>query len=98
VLDKIASLPINRWSYITERAWRHVGPMAQDFYAAFGVAADDKHSRRSRGRRAVGLRSRRCTRAFGVLDAENASLRAQLALRRRRKPRPICSSIVSSSA
>ena len=43
VLDKVASLPINRWSYVTERGVRHVGPMAQDFYAAFGVGEDDKH-------------------------------------------------------
>jgi hypothetical protein len=43
VLDKVASLPISRWSYKSERGVRHVGPMAQDFYAAFGVGADDKH-------------------------------------------------------
>ncbi|HZO92368.1 MAG TPA: tail fiber domain-containing protein [Candidatus Baltobacteraceae bacterium] len=43
VLEKIASLPISRWSYRTERGVRHVGPMAQDFYAAFAVGEDDKH-------------------------------------------------------
>jgi hypothetical protein len=43
VLDKVSRLPIKRWSYITERGVRHVGPMAQDFYAAFGVGEDDKH-------------------------------------------------------
>jgi len=43
VLDKVASLPISRWSYKSERGVRHVGPMAQDFYAAFGVGEDDKH-------------------------------------------------------
>ena len=43
VLDKVALLPIERWSYKSERGVRHVGPMAQDFYAAFGVGEDDKH-------------------------------------------------------
>jgi hypothetical protein len=43
VLDKVAALPISRWSYKSERGVRHVGPMAQDFYAAFGVGEDDKH-------------------------------------------------------
>jgi hypothetical protein len=43
VLDKVATLPIERWSYKSERGVRHVGPMAQDFYAAFGVGEDDKH-------------------------------------------------------
>jgi hypothetical protein len=43
VLEKVAELPISRWSYKSERGVRHVGPMAQDFYAAFGVGADDKH-------------------------------------------------------
>ena len=43
VLDKVATLPIERWSYKSERGVRHVGPMAQDFYAAFGAGEDDKH-------------------------------------------------------
>ncbi len=42
-LAKLAALPISRWSYRSERGVRHVGPMAQDFYAAFGVGEDDKH-------------------------------------------------------
>jgi hypothetical protein len=43
VLDRVGRLPINRWSYVTEHGVRHVGPMAQDFYAAFNVGADDRH-------------------------------------------------------
>jgi len=43
VLAKVAELPITKWSYKTERGVRHVGPMAQDFYAAFGVGEDNKH-------------------------------------------------------
>jgi hypothetical protein len=43
VLDRVGHLPIATWSYVTEHGVRHVGPMAQDFYAAFGVGADDRH-------------------------------------------------------
>jgi len=43
ILDRVAAMPISKWSYISEHGVRHVGPMAQDFYAAFGVGADNKH-------------------------------------------------------
>jgi hypothetical protein len=43
ILGKVAALPVSTWSYISERGVRHVGPMAQDFYAAFGVGEDDRH-------------------------------------------------------
>ena len=44
ILDKVASLPLSSWSYRSEsHAARHLGPVAQDFHAAFGLGADDKH-------------------------------------------------------
>jgi len=43
VLSKVASLPVSEWSYTSEHGVRHVGPMAQDFYAAFRVGEDDRH-------------------------------------------------------
>ena len=44
VLAKVASLPVSEWSYIAQGTGvRHVGPMAQDFYEAFGVGEDNKH-------------------------------------------------------
>jgi trimeric autotransporter adhesin len=43
MLAKVASLPMTTWSYKTEPGVRHIGPMAQDFYAAFKVGEDDKH-------------------------------------------------------
>jgi len=42
VLAAVARLPIERWSYKGETI-RHLGPMAQDFAAAFGLGADDRH-------------------------------------------------------
>jgi trimeric autotransporter adhesin len=43
VLQRVASLPIQTWVFKEQPGTRHIGPMAQDFYAAFGVGADDKH-------------------------------------------------------
>ncbi|MFQ5344041.1 MAG: tail fiber domain-containing protein [Anaerolineae bacterium] len=44
VLARLAAIPIQTWNYKTQNsAIRHVGPTAQDFYAAFGVGEDDKH-------------------------------------------------------
>lgn len=43
ILDKVAALPINAWNYKDSPETRHVGPMAQDFYSAFGLGTDDKH-------------------------------------------------------
>jgi hypothetical protein len=43
VLDKVAALPITEWNFKNESEIRHIGPMAQDFYAAFSVGMDDKH-------------------------------------------------------
>ena len=44
VLERVAGLPILSWNYRSDPAsLRHIGPMAQDFYAAFGVGGDDKH-------------------------------------------------------
>jgi hypothetical protein len=36
VLTKLADMPVTKWSYTNTPAVSHVGPMAQDFAAAFG--------------------------------------------------------------
>jgi hypothetical protein len=44
VLARVAELPITTWSYKAEApSVRHMGPVAQDFYAAFGLGQDDTH-------------------------------------------------------
>ncbi len=44
MLDKVMALPIHEWSYTGDRSHvRHVGPMAQDFAASFGLGDDDTH-------------------------------------------------------
>ncbi|MCK6557250.1 tail fiber domain-containing protein [Candidatus Binatia bacterium] len=42
VLDRVASLRVERWSYKAEDPpVPHIGPMAQEFHAAFGVGRND---------------------------------------------------------
>jgi hypothetical protein len=44
ILAKVASLPVTEWNYKTDKGVEHIGPMAQDFHAAFGLnGPDDKH-------------------------------------------------------
>jgi hypothetical protein len=43
ILDKVTSLPISSWAFKQDAETKHIGPMAQDFYAAFGLGTDDKH-------------------------------------------------------
>jgi hypothetical protein len=45
VLEKVSALSITEWKYKVEAdGFRHIGPVAQDFYAAFGLnGGDDKH-------------------------------------------------------
>jgi len=43
VLEKVVALPISTWNYTWDPpTTRHLGPMAQDFMAAFGLGDDDK--------------------------------------------------------
>ncbi len=79
VLEKVAQLPITTWNYKAEDpSVRHLGPTAQDFYAAFGLGADDTHiaSLDSSGvalAAVQGLYERNRT-----LEAENAELRTRV--------------------
>jgi len=44
ILARLVALPITTWNYKTQVASiRHIGPMAQDFFAAFNVGEDDRH-------------------------------------------------------
>jgi hypothetical protein len=43
VLRSVARMPISSWSYTADDpSVRHVGPMAQDFYQAFGLGQTDR--------------------------------------------------------
>jgi hypothetical protein len=75
VLEKVTTLPVSRWSYKTDPDTRHVGPMAQDFYAAFSVGTDNKH---------IGLGDEGGVALAAIqglnekVESENAFLREQL--------------------
>ncbi len=72
ILAKVAQVPISEWSYKTESAdQRHIGPMAQDFYAAFGLASGDT---RISARDMAGVNMA----AIQALSHENRQLRARI--------------------
>jgi hypothetical protein len=43
ILAKVDAMPVTHWRYKNQIDEQHLGPVAQDFYAAFGLGADDKH-------------------------------------------------------
>jgi hypothetical protein len=42
VLESVARMPVATWSYRSDPAVRHLGPMAQDFYGAFQLGSTDR--------------------------------------------------------
>lgn len=71
VLDKLASVPIRTWSYKDTPDVRHMGPMAQDFRAAYGLGPDDRHLA-ALDTNGVALA------AIQALDAQDKDLKAQV--------------------
>ncbi len=72
VLEAVAALPVSTWSYnAQDPGIRHIGPMAQDFYAAFNVGETDT------GISTVDAQGVALAAIQG-LKAENAELRARL--------------------
>jgi hypothetical protein len=80
VLDRLAELPISTWNYKAEDASvRHMGPVAQDFYAAFGLGQDERHiaSLDSSGVALVAIQE--LQEVVEEKDAEIAALEARVA-------------------
>ena len=90
VLEKVAALPVNTWKYKAQDASiRHIGPMAQDFKAAFGVGetetgittvdADGVALAAIQGlNQKVEVQSQESEVRIQALEAENAALKARL--------------------
>ena len=75
VLDKLVALPISAWQYKHSTEGKHLGPMAEDFKAAFGLAGDGK----SIGTvDADGVALAAIQGLNAKLEAENATLKSQL--------------------
>ncbi len=87
VLAKLATLPVETWRYHADDASiRHMGPMAQHFYAAFGLGADDEHLAPLDANgvalaavKALLTRLEATTEQVEALKAENQDLRDRLA-------------------
>jgi hypothetical protein len=99
VLAKVETLPVTTWSYRSENpAVRHVGPMAQDFYATFRVGEDDRHITSvdedgvalaaikglARRNRELSRRDRDLSQRVSSMQAELAKLAAEVASLKRR--------------
>jgi hypothetical protein len=87
VLARVRTLPITTWRYLAEedRSTRHIGPMAQDWHAAFGFSADsltintgDLAGVNLAGVQALEARTRALAGRIHVLEGENAALREEL--------------------
>ena len=74
VLAKVVSLPISRWNFKEAKDTAHIGPMAQDFHAAFAVGPDDKHIGTVD---ADGVALAAIQGLNQKVDSENATLRAE---------------------
>jgi len=80
VLAKIAALPISEWSYTAQGTGiRHLGPMAQDFRAAFGLGEDDRHISTVDEEGIALAAIKALQRENAVLQTGNAALQAQSA-------------------
>jgi hypothetical protein len=76
LLGKVLELPISEWSYIVNRGPRHVGPVAEDFHASFGLGESDAHIA---SLDSVGVALAAIQGLNAKLESENATLRADLA-------------------
>jgi hypothetical protein len=83
VLERVAQLPVSTWSYKTDDPTvRHLGPMAQDFHAAFGLGDTDRayssidaHGVALAAIKALNERSKELEERIERLERENAELR-----------------------
>lgn len=75
VLDRVLALGISRWSYIGSSEGEHIGPMAEDFHAAFGLG----HSAQQIATvDADGIALAAIQGLNAKLEAENGALRKEL--------------------
>ncbi|HEU4882382.1 MAG TPA: tail fiber domain-containing protein [Longimicrobium sp.] len=78
VLARLRAVPVSSWNYITQdRSIRHMGPMAQDFYAAFGLGENELmiNSIDIDGVNMAAIHA--LTARTDALQAENATLRQE---------------------
>ena len=87
ILDGVSALPISTWQYIgDEEGGTHLGPMAQDFYRAFGlgqgettIASIDADGVALASVQALRARNEAAVARIAELEAENAAQAERLA-------------------
>lgn len=75
ILDRLVALPISTWTYRGSNEGTHLGPMAEDFKAAFDLAGDGKSIATVD---ADGVALAAIQGLNQKLEADNAALRAEL--------------------
>lgn len=86
VLERVATLPLSSWQYTDDpSATRHLGPMAQDFRATFGLGDTDRayHSIDAHGVSLASIKAlyrmvQEQQLRLERLEAENAQLRSNV--------------------
>ncbi|MBK8069108.1 MAG: hypothetical protein IPK27_16220 [Rhodanobacteraceae bacterium] len=76
ILERLVALPISTWTYRGSEEGTHLGPMAEDFKAAFDLAGDGKSIATVD---ADGVALAAIQGLNRKLESENAALRAELA-------------------
>jgi len=71
ILQKVSQLDIQSWAYVGSEQFRHIGPVAEDFYATFGLGGDEQYIGTVD---ADGV----ALAAIKALQAENQELRARV--------------------
>ncbi|MCA9712931.1 MAG: tail fiber domain-containing protein, partial [Myxococcales bacterium] len=79
VLEALGRLPISTWSYKADAPEvRHMGPMAQDFQAAFGLGASERAIHKIDGDGVSLAAIQALLRRLESLEQENQRLRARV--------------------
>ena len=81
VLARVLDLPLTEWSYRSAPQQRHIGPMSQDFHAAFGLNGSDDEAIATVDADGVALAAIQGLNA--KLEAEVATLREEVAALRK---------------
>ena len=80
MLARVRELPISTWNYTSDDASiRHIGPMAQDFAALFGVGTDDRHLHPLDGQGVALAAIQALAAQIETLRTEQATLASRLA-------------------
>jgi hypothetical protein len=79
VLTRLSELPLHQWQYIDDpKETRHLGPMAEDFFAAFGLGRDNKHISPNDTAGVALAAVQALAKKIECLEKENAELREDL--------------------